>query len=104
RTQAGARRRATVALRGRSLGIAGLGRIGKAVAIRGACFGMRLLAYEPFPDHEFAAKHGVTFVAWEDLLAQADFLSLHMPATKEARHLINRRTLAKMKPTAFIIN
>jgi D-3-phosphoglycerate dehydrogenase len=97
-------RQANLPLRGRTLAIAGLGRIGKAVAIRGACFGMRLLAYEPFPDHEFAGQYGVSFVAWEELLARADFLSLHMPATKESRHLINRHTLARMKPTAFIIN
>src|SRR4051812_19639586 len=91
-------RRANLPLRGRTLAIAGLGRIGKAVAIRGACFGMRLVAYEPYPDHAFAAKYGVTFVTWEELLAQADFLSLHLPATKESKHLINRHSLAKMKP------
>jgi D-3-phosphoglycerate dehydrogenase len=97
-------RQANLPLRGRTLGIAGLGRIGKAVALRGACFGMRLLAYEPFPDHAFAAKVGLTFVTWEELLAQSDFLTLHMPATKEAYHLINRQALAKMKSTAFVIN
>src|SRR5262245_46223431 len=91
-------------LRGRTLGIAGLGRIGKAVAVRGACFGMKLLAYEPYPDHAFAAQHGLTFVSWEELLGRADFLSLHMPATRESRHLINRQSLARMKPTAFLIN
>lgn len=97
-------RRTNLPLRGRVLGIAGLGRIGKAVAIRGACFGMKLLANEPFPDHAFASKYGVTFVAWDELLAQSDYLSLHMPATKEAKHLINRQSLAKMKPTAFLVN
>jgi phosphoglycerate dehydrogenase-like enzyme len=97
-------RQANLPLRGRTLGIAGLGRIGKAVAIRGACFGMRLLAYEPFPDQAFAAQYGLTFVPWDELLAQSDYLSLHMPATKESRHIINRQALAKMKPTAFVIN
>jgi D-3-phosphoglycerate dehydrogenase len=97
-------RMANVPLRGRTLGIAGLGRIGKAVAIRGACFGMRLLAYEPFPDHAFAGQYGVTFVTWDELLAQSDFLTLHMPATQEARHIINRQSLARMKPTAYLIN
>ena len=88
-------RQATIPLRGRTLGIAGLGRIGKAVAIRGECFGMKLLAYEPFPDHAFAKAHGVTFVSFEQLLAESDFLSLHLPATKESMHLINRQTLAQ---------
>jgi D-3-phosphoglycerate dehydrogenase len=97
-------RRVNLPLRGRTLGIAGLGRIGKAVAIRGACFGMRLLAYEPFPDQAFADKYGLRFVTWDELLAQSDYLSLHLPATKESRHLIDRHSLAKMKPTAFLIN
>src|SRR5581483_3724984 len=55
-------RGATQPLRGRTLGIAGLGRIGKAVAIRGQAFGMKLLAYDPFPDLRFAELHAVTFV------------------------------------------
>jgi D-3-phosphoglycerate dehydrogenase / 2-oxoglutarate reductase len=97
-------RQANLPLRGRTLGIGGLGRIGKAVALRGECFGMRLLAYEPFPDQAFARAHRVTLVPWEQLLAESDFLTLHMPATKEARHIINRQTLAMMKPTAFLIN
>ena len=97
-------RQATLPLRGRTLGIGGLGRIGKAVAIRGHCFGMKLLAYEPFPDHAFAAKYGLRFVSIDELLAESDFLTLHMPATAESRQLINRATLAKMKPSAFFIN
>ncbi len=97
-------RQANLPLRGGTLGIAGLGRIGKAVAVRGVAFGMKLLAYEPYPDHAFAAQHGVKFVSWEELLAQSDFLTLHLPATQESRHLINRHSLAKMKPTAFLIN
>lgn len=97
-------RGANLPLRGRTLGIAGLGRIGKAVALRGACFGMKLLAFEPFPDHAFAKAHGVTFVGFEQLLAESDFLSLHLPATKESRYLINRQSLAQMKPTAFLVN
>jgi len=91
-------------LRGRVLGIAGLGRIGKAVALRGAAFGMPLLAYEPFPDQAFVKQLGVTLVPLEKLLAESDYLSLHVPLTPESRHMINRRTLALMKPTAFLIN
>ena len=97
-------RQATIPLRGRTLGIAGLGRIGKAVAIRGAAFGMKLIAYEPFPDHAFAKQHGITFVNFDELLRQSDFLTLHMPANKESHRLINQQNLAKMKPTAFLIN
>ena len=97
-------RKTTLPLRGATLGIAGLGRIGKAVALRGEAFGMKLLAYDPYPDNIFAAAHGVTFLPFERLLAESDFLSLHLPATAETRHVINRRTLALMKPTAFLVN
>ena len=97
-------RRSTLPLRGATLGIAGLGRIGKAVALRGEVFGMKLLAYDPYPDHAFAAAHGVTLMPFERLLAESDFLSLHLPVTAETRHLINWRTLKQMKPTAFLVN
>ena len=91
-------------LRGRTLGIAGLGRIGKAVALRGEVFGMRLLAYEPYPDQEFVAAHRIELLTFERLLAESDFLSLHLPMTAASKHLINRHSLAMMKPTAFLIN
>jgi phosphoglycerate dehydrogenase-like enzyme len=91
-------------LRGRVLGIAGLGRIGKAVALRGLAFGMPVLAFEPIPDRAFVAAHGVTLVPFERLLAESDFLTLHLPLTPESRHLIDRRALTRMKPTAFLIN
>ncbi len=97
-------RGANVPLRGRTLGIAGLGRIGKAVAVRGAAFGMRLLAYDPVPDATFAAHHHITLVPLERLLAESDYLTLHLPVSAESRYLINRRTLALMKPTAYLIN
>jgi D-3-phosphoglycerate dehydrogenase / 2-oxoglutarate reductase len=97
-------RGANLPLRGRTLGIAGLGRIGKAVALRGAAFGMRLLAYDPFPDTAFAAHHDITLVPLERLLAESDYLTLHLPVSAESRYLINRKTLALMKPTAFLIN
>src|SRR5438105_12349798 len=63
-------RQANLPLRGRTLGIAGLGRIGKAVALRGESFGMPLLAHEPFPDKQFAKDHGVTLVPLEQLLRE----------------------------------
>ena len=97
-------RRSTLPLRGAALGIAGLGRIGKAVALRGEVFGMKLLAYDPYPDHAFASAHGVTLVPFERLLTESDFLSLHLPVTAETHHLINRETLKRMKPTAFLVN
>jgi D-3-phosphoglycerate dehydrogenase / 2-oxoglutarate reductase len=97
-------RQANQPLRGRTLGLAGLGRIGKAVALRGECFGMKLLVYEPFPDKQFVAEHKITLVTLEKLLAESDYLSLHIPLMPESKHLINRKTLALMKPTAYLVN
>ena len=97
-------RQANLPLRGRTLGIAGMGRIGKAVAIRGQAFGMKLLAYEPYPDRDFIARLGIGLVSFDELLAESDYLSLHMPLTPESRQLIDRRSLAKMKRSAFLIN
>jgi phosphoglycerate dehydrogenase-like enzyme len=97
-------RQANIPLRGRTLGVAGLGRIGKAVAVRGAAFGMPLLAYEPYPDLDFVKQYHITLVPLERLLAESDYVSLHMPLTPESKYLINRKTLALMKPTAFLVN
>jgi phosphoglycerate dehydrogenase-like enzyme len=91
-------------LRGRTLGIAGLGRIGKAMALRGEVFHMPLLAYEPVPDMPFVHQHGISLVPFEQLLAESDYLTLHMPLLPQTKHLINRQTLALMKPTAYLIN
>jgi phosphoglycerate dehydrogenase-like enzyme len=97
-------RQANLPLRGRTLGIAGLGRIGKEAALRGLSFHMRVIAYETFPDAAFVAKHGIELVSPEELFAQSDFLSLHMPMTPESKYWINKRTLGLMKPSAFLIN
>lgn len=91
-------------LRGRTLGLAGLGRIGKAVAVRAAAFEMNLVAFEPFPDVAFCEKHGIALVAFDQLLAESDFVSLHLPLTPETRHTMNRDTFAKMKPGAVLVN
>lgn len=91
-------------LRGKSLGVVGLGQIGKGVCRRSTAFGMRLVAYDTCPDQAFAASWGVEYVSLEDLLKQADFVSLHLPVTPETRHLINRDRLGIMKQSAFLIN
>ncbi len=91
-------------LRGKTLGLAGLGRIGKAVATRALAFEMRVLTYDPVPDTEFCKEHGIALVSFEKLLAESDFLSLHLPSTPQTRHLINRDTLSRMKPTAVLVN
>ncbi len=91
-------------LRGKVLGIVGLGRIGTALAQRAAAFEMRLVAYDPFIAAEQAARLGVEMVSLEALLAQADFVSIHAPVNERTRGLIDATRLALMKPTARLIN
>jgi lactate dehydrogenase-like 2-hydroxyacid dehydrogenase len=90
---------------GATLGVVGFGRIGQAVARRAQGFGMRILYHDlqPVPD-DVGAGVGARYVTLEELLAESDFVSLHVNLTDETRHLINARTLAAMKPTAVLIN
>lgn len=97
-------RRCSLPLRDKTLGIVGLGRIGRSVAVRAEAFRMRLLAHEAFPDREFARRHGIELVDLDTLLARSDYVSLHVPLTEETRGLINRRTLARMKPGSLLVN
>ena len=97
-------RRAVGNLRGNTLGIVGLGRIGKAVAMRAIPFGLNVLATEIAPDLAFAAAHNVTLVPLEELLTRADIVTLHVPKTPLTKNLIRRETLALMKPTAIVLN
>ena len=92
-------------LMGKTIGILGLGRIGKEVAIRAAAFGMPVIAYDPFWDDEFAKRYGVTRCeSLIEVLEQGDVVSLHLFLTEETRDLINEENIAKMKPTALLIN
>ncbi|MBZ0282101.1 MAG: D-glycerate dehydrogenase [Anaerolineae bacterium] len=91
-------------LTGATLGIIGLGRIGKAVARRAAGFEMRILAHSPSCSPQEAAKVGATLVDMEMLLRESDYVSLHVPLNSQTRGLINRETLTLMKPTAVLVN
>lgn len=95
---------ANLPLRSRALGIVGLGRIGKALAVRGRAFGMPMIAFDPIPDEAFAKEHGIRLASLEELLAESDFVSLHSPLIPATKHLINKRTLGLMKPSAFLVN
>lgn len=89
---------------GKTLGIVGLGNIGKAVARRARGFDMRILAHDICPDLAFAAEHGVELVSLNRLLAEADFVTLHCSLTPETRGLIGEAELRTMKPEACLIN
>lgn len=97
-------RRVVGNLRGQTLGIVGLGRIGKAVAQRAVPFGLKVIATEILPDEAFAAAHNVTFVPLEELLQKSDVVTLHVPKTALTKNLIRRETLALMKPSAVLLN
>jgi len=91
-------------LRGRTLGIVGLGRTGREVARLARAFGMRVIAHEPAPDLEFVAAQGIDLLDLDTLLGQADVVTLHLPLAPQTRHLIDARALATMRPGAYLIN
>jgi D-3-phosphoglycerate dehydrogenase (EC 1.1.1.95) len=88
----------------KTLGIVGLGKIGAHVATVARAMGMKLLAYDPFISHERAEQLGCRLVELDLLFQESDYITLHIPKTPETKHLINAAAIAKMKPTARIIN
>lgn len=90
--------------RASTFGLVGFGRIAQAVAARARAFGFRIAAYDPFASPDALAALGVEALPLDQLLAEADILSLHAPLTPETKHLINADSLATMKPTARIVN
>jgi len=93
-----------VELADKTLGIVGLGRIGKLVADRAKAFGMRLVAYDPFVSADRARTMGVDLLALDQVVAEADFITIHLPKTKETTGIIGRDLLLKAKPTLRVIN
>jgi len=92
-------------LRGRTFGIVGVGRIGTAAALRAKAFGFDVVFYDPLaPDGREKALGVRRVESLDELLAQSDVVSLHCPLTPETHHLMNRDTLAKMRPGAFLVN
>ena len=91
-------------LHGKTAGIVGTGKIGRIIAqiLRG--FGMKVLAYDPFPNRDWAAQEGVEYVDASELAGRSDVISLHVPLTPETKYLIRRETLSRMKPGAILIN
>ena len=91
-------------LRGRTLGIIGLGKIGKAIARRANAFEMRVLAHDPYLTAEQAAEAGARLVGLPELLLRADVITVHTPLTPQTRNLIGPAQLDGMKPGAFVLN
>ncbi|MBX3440661.1 MAG: phosphoglycerate dehydrogenase [Planctomycetaceae bacterium] len=91
-------------LREQTLGLFGLGRIGRSTAIRAKAFRMDLIAHDPFANPEFVREYGIELVDFDTLLRRSDFLSVHAPLNDETRRIFNRDCFAKMKPTCTFIN
>ena len=93
-----------VEVRGKTLGIMGLGNVGSAVTRRGIGLEMNVIGYDPYVSEEYARRLQVKLVPLEELLRTADFISLHLPLTEETRGVIGTRELSLMKPQVRIIN
>ena len=91
-------------LRGRTLGIVGLGKIGQAIAVRARAMEMTVLGVDPFVTAEAAANHGVELVEFDEMLARADVVTVHVPLTRPTRGLIGREAIAKLKPGSIVLN
>lgn len=89
---------------GKTVGVVGLGRIGQLVAQRIAAFGAHIVAYDPYVSSARAAQLGIELLSLDDLLARADFISVHLPKTPETAGLIDKEALAKTKPGVIIVN
>lgn len=93
-----------VELQDKVVGVVGLGRIGMLVAQRLSAFGMQIIAFDPYVQPARAAQLGIKMMSLDELLAQADFITIHLPKTAETVNLIDAEALQKVKPTVRIIN
>ncbi len=91
-------------IRGQTLGLLGVGRIGSAVSARANGFGLRILGYDPYLSDDAARQIGVQLVDLHTLLKESDFVSIHLPLNSETAGMIGAEAFGKMKPTAFLIN
>ena len=88
----------------KKIGILGLGAVGKGVAKRARGFEMEILAYDVYPDQEFAGQYGVAYTDPDTIFEQCDFITLNLPLRPETEKIVNRESLSKMKKTAIVIN
>jgi phosphoglycerate dehydrogenase-like enzyme len=91
-------------LKGKTLGILGLGKIGTEVAAIARAFGMKVIAWGPTLTQERAGKSAATFMALEDVLRRADVVSVHLKLSEDSKNLLNESRLRLMKPSAYLIN
>jgi D-3-phosphoglycerate dehydrogenase len=89
---------------GQTLGIIGCGNIGRTMAGKAACFGLKVIGFDPYVDKKVAEGAGIRLVDLPELLRQSDYISIHAALTGETRHLISEKEFAQMKPSAYLIN
>jgi D-3-phosphoglycerate dehydrogenase len=97
-------RLAGMTLFGKTIGIVGLGSIGKEVAVRLSSFNTRILAYDVYQDGEFASKYKIEYTGLENLFKESDIVSLHAPVNEETKSIINKESLSTMKKGSILIN
>lgn len=97
-------RMAGVTLEGKTVGLIGLGSIGRQVALRLRAFDSTLIAYDPVADVDFAAANRIDLATLEEVISRSDFISLHCPLLPTTRNMVNASFLARVKPGAFLIN
>ena len=89
---------------GKTLGLVGMGRIGKSLARRASGFDMKIIAYDLVKDEELAARYQVEYLPLEEVLSRSDFVSIHLPSSPQTARFIGERELRRMKPSAYLIN
>ena len=94
----------TTELRDKTIGVIGLGRIGRSVVRRLQGFEVDVVAAEPYPDSDFVSEYGVELVDIDEVFRRSDFVTLHTPMTDETRQVANERTLGLMRPGSFLVN
>jgi len=93
-----------IELGNKTIGILGLGAIGKNLAKYAQGFSMKVLAYDPYINEEYAKKNNITVATFEQVIENSDVLSLHLPLNKETKHLINKEVIERMKVGAILVN
>jgi len=91
-------------LKGKTIGIIGTGRIGKEAVRIAKGFGMKVVAFDPYPDAAFAAAAEISYLSLDELLGSADVVSIHCPLIPETKHLINSSNIGKFKRGAYLVN
>ncbi|MBA7709018.1 Glyoxylate/hydroxypyruvate reductase B [subsurface metagenome] len=91
-------------IHGQTLGLVGCGNIGRMIARKAQCFGLRILGNDPYVDESLAKEYGITLVSLPELLTESDFVSVHTPLNEETRHLIGEAEFKQMNPSAYFIN